>query len=110
MKKTILCFALALAAISLHGQIYVEGKELSIEFNGKYIEIRAINEFGYKDFTIAVDYGQQKWGTLKFEQLTDAEGRVLRFKNKIAALNYFEQNGWEYLDLNNEVFYLLKRK
>ena len=116
MKNSMLCFVFTFCAFALHAQIYVEGKELSPPQLGKYLSIYERGGLGHNDYSIVVDYGQKRPAFSHFDELTDADGKVLRFASIVAVLNYFEALGWEfeaYLLFGGETRggeYLLKRK
>ncbi len=116
MKKTFLCFAMLVAAVSLKAQIYVDGKDISTEFTGNYLVINDRGAFGQKGYSIEVDYGKPDFRSREENYLTDSEGQVLNFRTIVGALNYFYENGWEYEDFlpfggdTRGGEYLLRRK
>lgn len=114
MKKSIVLFALLAFGYSLNAQIYVEGKPLEPDYSGKYLAIEERAQMGSREFSVVVDYGQKmRFG--HFDELTDANGNLLKFNSIVAALNFFEENGWTYRNYHlattdNQGYILLERK
>lgn len=114
MKKSILLFGFFALALNLDAQIYVEGKSLDEVYKGKYLAIEERGLFGSNLSTVIVDYGQRAI-PLEWDELTDESGKLLRFNSIVDILNFFDENGWTYLNihpsnLDNENYLLLMRK
>lgn len=117
MKKTILCFLLAFAGLSLNAQIFVDGKDISSVGNSNYILI--YTEIKVKEMAdaIIVDYGSEDYKSRDNNYLTDSKGKMLTFKTVVGALNYFDEHGWVFVDFMSDKGFteiggriLLKRK
>jgi hypothetical protein len=67
--------------------------------------------------TIEVDFGQKKTMWYRQRYMDESTGKPKVFNSMIDAINFFSQNGWEFVDAyaitmqyNNVYHYLLKRK
>jgi hypothetical protein len=114
MKKSILLFGFLVFALNLKAQIYVEGKLLDEIYQGKYLAIEERGMFGSNGITVVVDFGQRQV-PLEWDEVTDEKGKLLRFNSIVDVLNFFEENGWTYLNFHplnaeNEAYLMLKRK
>lgn len=113
MKKMIFTFALAIFGFTLHAQVYVNGKDLNELTKGSYLEIDDKRINGASDYSVKINYGQEVWGKKNEDFISDKEGGIMRFKNIVEILNYFEENGWTYTGTIGDTLdekHLLKRK
>jgi hypothetical protein len=114
MKKSILLLGCFAFAIGLHAQIYAEGKLLDEIYQGKYLAIQERGIFGTNEIGVIIDHGQRTV-PLEWDEVTDETGKMRRFNSIVDILNFFEENGWSYLNAHtvnseNEHYLLLKRK
>ena len=101
----------------LSKMVTINGIDINKLDNVKYCQIVGYNVslFG-KKIVITVDYGQK----MKFgqpQQIAGQDGDYKTFNSMIHALNFMEENGWQYVNSysitlsNSQVYhYLLKRK
>ena len=115
IKATIIAVVLSVSANYSSAQIIVKDIDIN-ELDISYIELVGYNKslFGSK-ITIAIDYGQKF--TLKSQLIKNAEGKDMIFNSMMHALNFMEDNGWEYvnnyaltMNATNVYHYLLRRK
>lgn len=116
MKKFISVFTFIFVSTFLCAQVNINGVDINQEPGVRYVKLLAFQKFLSNKVIIAVDYGQK----MKFGQgatIKDADGKDQVFNSVIGALNFMEENGWEYVnDLlittnNQNVYhYLMKKK
>ena len=117
MKKPLfLILLLSIFLLPLYSQIIVEDVNIN-ELEIKYCEIVGYNKsiLGQK-IVITVDYGQN-YNLFQPQKIKKTDGEVIVFNSMIEALNFMEDNGWQYVNnyaitmSNQNVYhYLLKRK
>lgn len=81
-----------------------------------YIEIVGATIMGIK-LSISIDYGQSFKDRMKGQGSVKKDDKYFAFNSMIDALNYFNNNGWEFktayaitMGNNNVYHYLLERK
>ena len=111
MKNLILGVCLFFAG-SLSAQIMIGKKDINTA-DIKYIELVATQAGLFTGkVNIVVDFGERN-ATVK-----DDKGKPIDFNTVVAALNYFDKNGWEYVNnfvvsegtIGHVYHYLLRRK
>ena len=117
MKKLILLIVILVSGILSMAQIYTVKKGLVIDVNKlnlEYITVTgALNVMGTKIKYFAIDYGDK--GSMA-DNITDVNGKVVKFTSTPVMLTYFFKNGWELNIIdrtpNNPavIVYYLKRK
>jgi len=115
MKKMILIAGLTLQTLVAKAQVIVDGTDIN-NLNIKYIEMVGQSKILSMSIKIAIDYGQDfSW---KAQTVKTVDGKTASFNSIVEALNFFDVNGWEYV--NNYIIqtpagevtyrYLLKKK
>jgi hypothetical protein len=117
MKKIVLFSAILLSTITVSfGQVTVENVNIN-DLDIKYCQLIGYNKslFG-KNIIVTVDYGQ-KFKPFKSQLIKGPDDKAIEFYSMIDALNFMEENGWEYVNNyavstgNSSVYhYLLKKK
>jgi len=116
MKHLILIATMfMLTATASYGQVTVEGVDIS-KLDIKYCELIGFNKslFGQK-IIVTVDYGQ-KFSPFKSQLIIGPNNKPVVFNTMIDALNFMENNGWEYVNNfavsagNSSVYHYLLRK
>ena len=97
MKKIALSTLLAMLMVSAKAQIIVDETDINKLSGVKYCEILAYDVGLFKKkIIINVDYGQKaKFG--EDMSIKDTNGKTYIFNSVIDALNFFEDNGWEFV-------------
>ncbi len=117
MKKLIIIFALFNIYHLATAQITVDGIEIN-KLPVNYIEIVG-TEAGLftKKIIVAIDYGQEKKVFSSPSFIKDDKGKTYIFYSMVDALNFFENNGWQYVNnylvtiqTTNVYHFLLKKK
>lgn len=78
----------------------------------EYCKVRMISFIGRQGVEVRMDYGQEQ-RRLRDTELQDEDGNPMSFYSEAATLNYLNSKGWELvtaLSVNNEVFYLMRRR
>lgn len=97
-------------------QVSVEGVDINA-LEIRYCELQGYNKslFGQK-IIVVVDYGQE-FKAFQSQVIKGPDNKPVVFNTMIDALNFMEQNGWEYVDSyavtsgNGNIYhYLLKKK
>lgn len=116
MKKLIFAVMLTTTISFAFGQVSVEGVDIN-ELGIRYCELKGYNKslIGQK-IIVVVDYGQE-FKAFQSQVIKGADGKPTVFHTMIDALNFMEDNGWEYVNSyavtvgNSNVYhYLLRRK
>lgn len=96
MKK-LMMVGILLMSLGVKSQILIEGIDINTLDSVKYVEMIAIEAGLFKSkLQIAVDYGQKiKWGT--DARIQNSKGAVMAFNTNLHALNFFCNNGWEFV-------------
>lgn len=98
MKNLLLLACLFLSNLA-YSQVIVEGVNINEKEDVKICQIVASGKFFSNKVTITIDYGQfVKWGSAKGTKVRDANGKMTTFNSVMGAVNYMENNGWQYLD------------
>jgi hypothetical protein len=115
MKRTILFFILLLPFFYANAQINVDGLDVNSEEDLEYIQIVGASRLNGQ-VVITIDYGQ-KSKLFKPSVIKGPNGKSKVFNSMMGALNFFNSNGWEYINSyaitvgsSNVYHYLLKRK
>lgn len=118
MKKVFLIAIFAICGMQfMNAQVFVKEQNINDLADVKYIQLIGINTsmFG-KKMEVLVDYGQ-KQKLLQSTSIRNSEGEVMKFNSMVAALNFMEANGWEFVDYKESLVknklryvYLLKKK
>jgi len=113
MKNLSICILIVFACTTLKAQIYVEGVQLDNTNTGSYIIMKR-GGLG-TPFIIDVDYGQPQKPVMGYTRLTDENAEAIKFRTIVGALNFFDKNGWEVIDIGidsdvNDSNYLLRKK
>ena len=117
MKNLILIFSLILMSPLVHSQVSVEGVDINELEAVKYVQMLGYNKslFGQK-IIVTIDYGQ-KFNAFKSQLIKDKNDNNLVFNSMVDALNFMEENGWEYVNnteystgSSNVSHFLLKRQ
>ena len=117
MKKIIFIVSILTFAVTMtYGQVIVEDVDIN-DLGIKYCQLIGVNESPFdQQFVIDIDYGQ-KFKPFQSQLVKGSDGKAVIFNNMIDALNFMEENGWEYINDyavspgGNLIYhYLLKRK
>ena len=116
MRKIIILFALIITGFSGYTQVIVDDINVN-DLDIQYVELRARQKFLSTKVIVNVDYGQ-KFRLFVEQSIRSKDGKKLPFNSVIHALNFMDQNGWEYVsniiyadkDGNTLYHYLLQRK
>ena len=85
---------------SIKAQVIVEGININKLEKVKICQVVAQGKLFSKKVTITIDYGQEiKWSSNKGSQIRDENGEMRKFNTVIEAINYMENNGWEYINV-----------
>jgi len=97
--KTILFALLLLSSLQAFGQVVVDGVNINERADVRICQVVATGKLFSEKVTINIDYGQPiRWASNKGTRVTDSQGRPIVFNSTIAAVNYMENNGWQYVD------------
>ncbi len=121
MKKLMLLITLSFLFYSFQAeaQVIVNGVNINEIEEVKICRVVARSVGFSNKVTITIDYGQDiKWANVRGTRVTRPDGTIEVFNSLIGALNYMENNGWEYRDMNfmvseremNTYQYYFKRK
>ena len=114
MKKMIAILAFGLMSFGAKAQVVVDGTNIN-DLDIKYVELVGQAKLLSLSIKVFVDYGQEfSW---KQQTIKNTEGKNASFNSMVDALNFMDQNGWEYvnnylINNNGELTYkfLLKKK
>jgi len=116
MKRlTLLVAVFATSIMFTFGQVSVEGVDIN-KLDIKYCQLLGYNKslVGQK-IIVVVDYGQ-KFKAFQSQLIKGPDGKAVVFNTMIDALNFMENNGWEYVNNyaistgNNSTYHFLLRK
>ena len=83
-------------------KVIVEGVNINALPNVKYCQLLGYNEGWFKKkIIISVDYGQEFVPFSQGMRITDQSAKPIVFNSMIDALNFMENNGWEYVNQNS---------
>ena len=115
MKKVTLFIAMAFFCLHVSAQVNVDGIDINTKENLEYVEILGVGKLNGQ-VVISIDYGQKR-KLFKPSVIKGPDGKNRAFNSMVDALNFFNSNGWEYVNSyavtigNSNVYhYLLKRK
>lgn len=116
MKKLVLILAICITCSLLKAQLTVDGVEIN-KLSVNYIEIVGTDVGIFsKKLVVAIDYGQEKKNFSSPSFVKDERGTHV-FYSMVDALNFFENNGWQYVNnylvtvqTTNVYHFLLKKK
>jgi hypothetical protein len=113
MKLFLITLFATLSVYTASAQVVVNEVDIN-EAGIKYCEIVARQKFLSTKVIILVDYGQPlEW---KSPKIRKKDGKAISFQSVIGALNFMEENGWEYVNNyaltegNANVYHFLMRK
>lgn len=114
MKRLLIICLLFINSYST-AQIIVDNVDVNAQ-PIKYLEILGVQKFMSFKVTVSVDYGQSiKWGAI--QAIKGPDGKNMEFNGMVEALNFFDKNGWEYVNnfavsegQQSVYHYLLRRK
>ena len=115
MKQRMVFFLMLIPLFGI-AQINVDGIDINRVDHIKYVELVSTSKFFSNKVVISIDYGQAvRMG--ENQRIKDREGKNKVFNSVIDALNFMDNNGWEYMNSyvltnkdSNEIHYLLRRK
>lgn len=96
--RALLFFAFLGLPFAAFSQVVVEGININEIKYVKMIQVVASQRFLSTKFNILIDYGQptELWQT---SNVRDEEtGKQRKFNSIMDAVNYMENNGWQYVD------------
>jgi len=101
MKKKIAILLIAGAGMFFNNinaqHILVNDTDIN-ELPIKYCELRVTSAvMSLTKVKVYVDYGQ-KWKPFSRQNIMTDDKKVVRFNSSVAALNFMEKNGWEYVE------------
>jgi len=103
---TLFILACILLSSSSSAQVFVEELNLNESEDISIIEVFLRTRYN-KGTTVNIDYGQwQQPRVIDFyclpkETINESNGEQIVFNSKIHALNFFESNGWDLIEINN---------
>lgn len=115
--KTVLVTLMISLAFAASAQVVVDDFDIN-ESDAKYVQLLGLSKFLTMTgkVTVYIDYGQEKvFG--KDQRIVGPHGKAQVFNGMIDALNFMEENGWEYVSnyiistqQQQVYYYLLRRK
>lgn len=98
--KTSFCLSLIFFFItSIQAQVIVEGVNINELDDVTIIRMASAGQAFSKKRIIIIDYGQElKWGDRQGSMIKDRRGDIQKFNSEIAAVNWLENNGWEFME------------
>ena len=117
MKILITVLLLILAIINTSAQTAnVNGKPIK-DIGVEYIEIVGTARAFSNKINVEIDFGQQNklFSSQKDTRVVDKEGKRVKFNSMIDAMNFFSDNGYEFIDSyivggKNAVYHWLLQK
>ena len=101
---------------NLNAQVVVDGIDINKIDRIKYCQLVARGKGLSNKIIVNVDYGQAL-PVFKQQAITGRDGKKRVFNSIIDALNFMEENGWAFVQLesvteenNTTFYYLLKRR
>ena len=100
MKNLVTPLFLFLFSNFCFSQVIVDDVNINEKEDVKICRMVAIGNMLSNKVSITIDYGQSvKWSKGKNSSvIKDAKGKVKSFNSVIAAINFMENNGWDYYD------------
>jgi hypothetical protein len=117
MKIFLSALCLFLVSVtSSFSQVSVEGVNIDV-LDINYCKLVGYNRSLFGKVIITVDYGQE-YKFSKTQLINGPSGRPVGFSSMVEALNFMDNNGWEYVDnsvliAGNDTYiskYILRRK
>ncbi|NBO60598.1 MAG: hypothetical protein EBU82_06465 [Flavobacteriia bacterium] len=95
MKKMLAVLVFGLMSFGARAQVVVDGTNIN-DLDIKYVElVGQAKLLSLTKIKVFVDYGQDfSW---KQQTIKNTEGKNAAFNSMIDALNFMDQNGWEYV-------------
>ena len=101
-------FAICLCVVMSFGaksQLIVDQVDVNKLDHISFLRMSAVNKFMSSKVIIIINYGQPTKGTAKLgTPITDGDGKFKAFNSSVAAINYIESKGWQYIDSYFESF------
>ena len=120
MRNAKLFFVVALLLAGSYGasaQVMVDGVDINKQEGVKYVQLLGTAKFMSTKITVNINYGQEVKAFSGSQKIDGPDGKTHVFNSMVDALNFMEDNGWEYVNSyaitvgNQNVYhYLLKRK
>lgn len=113
MKKYLLMFVFAACSLAVQAQSIDDVPLSSIDV--EYLQIVGMSKFMSNKVTIAIDYGQER-KLMTDTRVKDKNDKVMNFNSMIDALNFMEENGYEFVNAyaistsNQNVYHYMLRK
>lgn len=112
IRTILLFFVMGFCSLTAFGQVFVNDVDIN-KTKVKYVQIVARANLAGR-VVVLVDFGQApEW---KNPKIRDRDGKTMKFESVIGALNFMENNGWEFVDTyaltvgNNNVYHFLLRR
>jgi hypothetical protein len=99
MKTLITILITIFLSIQLSAQVIIDGVNINELEDVHIVQLLAKGSLFSNKVSIVVDYGQfKKWNDAKGSKFLDKDGKKKKFNTVIEAINFMENNGWEYKD------------
>lgn len=117
IKKLLITLSFIGLVLCLDAQVIVDGIDINKVDRIKYCQLVGRLKGLSNKIIVNVDYGQARTFLGKQQSITGRDGKKQAFNSMIDALNFMEENGWSFVQLesitietNTTFYYLLKRK
>jgi len=117
MKKLVVLSMLIIWATFSSAQVYVDGININTIEDLHLIQMVGSSKLFNDDVNIKIDYGQHSSMSKKPKRnVTNKEGKKLNFQSIIAACNFLENKGWQFVTAyaltkgNSNVYHYTFRK